>query len=655
MPNDEREAALRGLGPREPLGYRLEKVDAELRAAIEPSEMLIGEPLKVALDTSPAAEPMVVHALTMRGVRPGRKWLKRARDIASDVAEDVALAAIASVVDAIAAMDRPVDPEDSDAVRGLVCFGSCWPTPAMAAALGRALRVFAAKIPPIGVRCQKGFSGATWALGEMGTFEALASLSVARARVRQTALSKLIDNTLAQAASAQGITREELEERLTPDFGFGENRVARWDFGPDHAELALDARARAEVRWFASGKLVASPSLRMKANYADEIAALKAQKKELETVVAAVRQRLDGLFLSRRRIPYAEWRERYADHPVVGAFARRLIWEFRMMDEVAAGVPLDGGDPVGPDGNALPFDLSDSTVHLWHPIDATDEEVAAWRDALFQWELTQPFKQAYREVYVLTPAEERTNVYSNRFAAQIIRQHQAAALMRERGWVAKLKSYFNRDNDQPYRTLAEWNLTAELFIEEVGDQMSDAGFALYVSTDQVRFRRGQVSVRLVDVPGIVLSEIFRDVDLFVGVASIGNDPNWMDQGAREVAPAEQWHDYSFGELSAMAETRRDVLARLLPRLKIAKAAKIDGRFLRVRGRRHKYKIHLGSGNILIEPADRYLCIVPDSRTESDAIGFLPFEGDRTLSIILSKAMMLAEDHKITDATILRQL
>ena len=34
---------------------------------------------------------------------------------------------------------------------------------------------------------------------------------------------------------------------------------------------------------------------------------------------------------------------------------------------------------------------------------------------------------------------------------------------------------------------------------------------------------------------------------------------------------------------------------------------------------------------------------------------LPFEGDRTLSMILSKAFLLVEDDKITDPTILRQI
>jgi hypothetical protein len=74
----------------------------------------------------------------------------------------------------------------------------------------------------------------------------------------------------------------------------------------------------------------------------------------------------------------------------------------------------------------------------------------------------------------------------------------------------------------------------------------------------------------------------------------------------------------------------------------------------VKGERHTYKIHLGSGNILMTPNDQYLCIVPKAAATPQT-GYLPYEGDRTLAVILSKAMMLAQDTKITDPTILSQL
>jgi hypothetical protein len=155
------------------------------------------------------------------------------------------------------------------------------------------------------------------------------------------------------------------------------------------------------------------------------------------------------------------------------------------------------------------------------------------------------------------------------------------------------------------------------------------------------------------VPPLVLSEVLRDVDLFVGVASVGNDASWVDGGPRG-AYSDYWHGYAFGELTATAQTRREVLQRLIPKLKIAARCSLVDRFLIVRGDLRTYRIHLGSGNILMEPNDQYLCIVRAPAREGEKV-FLPFEGDGMLAIILSKAFMLANDTKITDPTIVSQI
>jgi hypothetical protein len=56
------------------------------------------------------------------------------------------------------------------------------------------------------------------------------------------------------------------------------------------------------------------------------------------------------------------------------------------------------------------------------------------------------------------------------------------------------------------------------------------------------------------------------------------------------------------------------------------------------------------------PGDAYLCIVPAPRSPDPFDGVsLPFEGDQLLAIILSKAMLLANDTKITDPAITRQI
>ena len=234
------------------------------------------------------------------------------------------------------------------------------------------------------------------------------------------------------------------------------------------------------------------------------------------------------------------------------------------------------------------------------------------------------------------------------------------------------------------RELPAWGLRAEFWIEGIGadygTDTNDAGVYLRVASDQVRFYRmdaaaniahaggggymanaggpgrGDVNepLPLEQVPPLAFSEIMRDVDLFVGVASVGNDPAWQD-GGPEGRHRDYWHSYSFGELSATAATRREVLQQLVPLLKIAPRCSFEERFLVVRGDKRTYKIHLGSGNILMEP-DQYLCIVPDARARSgEPAVLLPFEGDSVLSVILSKALLLADDTKIKDPTIVQQI
>lgn len=229
-------------------------------------------------------------------------------------------------------------------------------------------------------------------------------------------------------------------------------------------------------------------------------------------------------------------------------------------------------------------------------------------------------------------------------------------------------------------TLPHSGLRAEFWIEGTGDEYgrdtTDTGTYLYLSTDQVRFYRlgeGEnvahmgsggygpshrfpvpaAPVPLAAVPPLVFSEVMRDVDLFVGVSSIANDPNWLEQGERH---AGYWYDYGFGDLSATAETRKDLLAELLPRLSLRDSCRLEGRFLVVQGVLRTYRIHLGSTNILMEPGSEYLCIVPNRGSGWREGGvFLPFEGDTALSVILSKAFMLADDTAVTDPLILSQI
>lgn len=306
--------------------------------------------------------------------------------------------------------------------------------------------------------------------------------------------------------------------------------------------------------------------------HAGELKELKAAVKDIDEMLTAQSERLDRQFLARRTWAYQAWRERYLDHPLVGTLARRLLW---VVDDTAVGF-ADGGLRAL---NDQPVTQRER-VELWHPVGRESAEVVAWRDWLERHGITLPFKQAHREVYLLTDAERATGTYSNRFAAHVLRQHQFNSLAALRGWRNRLRLCVDEAVPPASRELPRWGLRAEYWIEgdghEHGVDTTGPGAYLRLRTDQVRFypidapenfapcyggeyamwprdgRNPVGSVPINEIPPLVLSEVLRDVDLFVGVASVGNDLMWQDGG-----PGGRFREYWTSLLRRAEPDRRD--------------------------------------------------------------------------------------------------
>jgi hypothetical protein len=598
----------------------------------------------------------------VEGSKPSSAWLRQAMTHVDAIGKETFTARIVAwfplldVSTANILADR-----NSLILRGLAWTCGSIEDVTLSRALGQLAETMFRKIPGRGPRSRKAANACLYALSVMPGTEPIFQLSRLGLRVKGTQPQGDIGKALETASRRIGLTREGIEEISVPTYGLDNNGRFQQMIGGYTAEIRIIGTTSTEIRWLTQeDKAQKSPPLSVKKDHADELKAVRTIQTEIRKMLPAQRDRLEQLLIADRSWDVATWRERYIDHPLLAQMTRRLIWHFQPPGgEGILAIPYKGSLV---DLHDCPLDpLPDGTrVRLWHPLGFDPETVLQWRAWLEERAISQPFKQAHREIYVLTDAELVTTTYSNRFAAHILRQPQFKALCEQRGWRYQVQGGF----DVPYngiaaRELPEWNLHAEFFVDPAGEALTPGYLYLHVATDQVRYRNPDNSLRPVaDVPAIALSEIMRDVDLFVGVASIGSDPTWQDQGADDRYTMYR-RSYAFGDLSASAESRRDVLTRLLPRLKIAPQCALQGRFLIVRGKLRTYKIHLGSSNILMEPNDHYLCIVPG---RGDAIGdkegsvaFLPFEGDTTLSLILSKAFLLADDTRITDPTIRRQI
>ncbi|MFB4314510.1 DUF4132 domain-containing protein [Actinomadura sp. 21ATH] len=477
---------------------------------------------------------------------------------------------------------------------------------------------------------------------EVPTPELVTALREARGIVRHAGVRKQLDRKWKKIDAALA-ERADVALRL-PDLGFAPDGTRTVRLGEYEAVITVGAGG-AEPAWRGpGGKPLKSVPAAVRRDHGPAVKELRELVKRTGVHLATLARVLEGGLPGEVAMPYGEWRDRLGAHPVAAAVARRLIWEAETAPgEWRAWLPAEE-EPVCEDAAA--------PVRLWHPIRATVDEVRAWRDLITERRVRQPFKQAFREIYLLTPAEEETGTYSNRYAGHLLRYKQLFALFRGRGWTSRmLGPWDGGQDDVAHRVLASGEWRASFYHEYVED-LHDIELC---ATDQVRLSRRAGDewrpVPLSEAPAVVFSEVMRDVDLFVGVTSVAADPAWDDRG--ETRYADYWHRVGFGDLTASAEVRRDALARILPRTRIAGRCSIEGRYLVVRGDLRTYKIHLGSANILMEPDDSYLCIV---RSASRAPGkvFLPFEEDR-LSVILSKAFLLAADTEIDDPSITGQI
>ncbi|MEM9820928.1 MAG: DUF4132 domain-containing protein [Bacteroidota bacterium] len=482
--------------------------------------------------------------------------------------------------------------------------------------------------------------------------DGLEKLTRFRMKITYPSVRKQIAKYINAIAEKEGKTPDELEEMVVSDFGLDRFQSIRQDLGEYRAVLKVESIQLVTLRWWKGEKELKSIPTTVRNDHAEALSFLQKQLKAIRSYLPVQRDRVEQFYLKKRRWNYLDWKKYYLDHHLMSIISHRLIWTLKKGNRKTPAIFYEG-EWLDAQGKRIAVEEGKTKVQLWHPIEAKAEEVLAWRRWLENHQIQQAFKQAYREIYLVTDAELATGDYSNRFAAHILRQHQFAALCKVRQWKYKVLGHWDVQQT-PELNVAHWNVRAEFWVDaDWNTTTTPNGVFNHIFTDQVRFYEEEVQLDMEKVPAIVFSEVMRDVDLFVGVTSIGNDPRWQDGGNQEFD--DYWHAYSFSELTESAKVRKAVLQNLVPRLKIANRCSFNGKYLVVKGDIRTYKIHIGSGNILMEPNDQYLCIVPNRKKEPSEKVFLPFEGDQMLSIIISKAFLLAADRKIKDKTILSQL
>jgi len=632
---------------------------AALKGDFNWSKTIIKEVSSLTGETQANWQAMLTHAQTAHAAKPAKKWQATAQTLVDKIGGEQYAETVCCWLSLLLEEKYDALPlrDDLNAtiVRGLI-WGAALVEPDWVARDIKLTTIYCfRKVKDVGAVSVKVGNACLYVLGQLPGMDSVSMLSELLLKIKYPSAKRMVEKALDGAAERNNMSREDLMEISVPDYGLDEQGEYHQQFDDTAAIVRIGPEHKVELVWQKpEGKIQKTVPASIKQAYAQDIKDLKKTIKDIRTTLQSQSARIETCLLKPSTWTYQQWCDRFCDHHLLQHISHKLIWHFEL-DNVKYSAMLIDGQMQNCQGKAVDINFEQAQVWLWHPVYADVDEIMHWRNLIADQEITQPFKQAHREVYLVTDAERATEQYSNRFASHILKQHQLNALCQQRGWHYTLQGNFDSWNS-PTRHLPQWDMTVEFYVDGVESSDNDMGILNYVSSDQVRFLRERAPIRVEDVEPIVFTELMRDVDLFIGVCSIGNDPGWQDSGLHQQFNG-YWSEYAFGDLMESAKTRKDVLTRLLPKLKIADVCEISGRFLKVQGEYRMYKIHLGSANILMEPNDQYLCIV-EGRTSKQADTnklILPFEGDHRMAVILSKAFLLANDKKITDKTILSQI
>jgi len=288
-------------------------------------------------------------------------------------------------------------------------------------------------------------------------------------------------------------------------------------------------------------------------------------------------------------------------------------------------------------GELLPITKPVMVVHPYTLY--TNGTLGAWQREIIRRRIVQPIKQAFRELYVLTPAEQQTRTYSLRFADRSIDGAIAKKLFISRRWGVEREDFSALVT--PYKVFPGMRAifeTPDAVVYALSGPVTTGRifFEPYPLPSDKQLSEDERMIQLEDVPPLIFSEVMRDADLVVSVA------------ARQERSYERYSNEVY-------EKRAELIQALLADLNL-QGVSVEGSHALVQGKLARYRVHLGSASIHIEPGS-YLCIVPEHWGRTHPRLFLPFadENDGTISEVISKIFLLLADDQIQDESIVSQI
>lgn len=278
-------------------------------------------------------------------------------------------------------------------------------------------------------------SEAVMAMAVNGSSEALMNVDSMARKFKHKQVKNSANKALDDVAGILGITKEELADKIVPDMDFDDKMCRVFDYGNRQFNVYLTPTLEIEI--YNGDKKVKNLPKPAKSDDPEKAEKayedFKIMKKQIKTVVANQKQRLEYVLMCDRKWTCENWTNLFVKNPVMHCFAIGLIWGVYDGDKLVESFRyMDDGSFTNIDEDE--FEIPEnSEIGLVHPIELTDEQKQSWAEQLSDYEITQPFPQISRPCFRPTD-EELNNDEITRFDGVSIGNYTLRGKMLKLGW-----------------------------------------------------------------------------------------------------------------------------------------------------------------------------------------------------------------------------
>ena len=319
-----------------------------------------------------------------------------------------------------------------------------------------------------------------------------------KAKIKQTWAQKRFDKYLKQIAKKQKIEFEEIIENGLSDYGFNEDHVYLNEVGDFKIQLSFPTIEKKEVFWIhkESNKKQKSVPKKIKEDFPERLKYIKSHIKDVETQIKSQSKRIENQLLIDKSWDVGFWNEKYLQHPFVGIIAKKLLWVL-ISGETREVVFSQDGILKSIEGNLI--SIHDfQFVTLWHPKHEIDTNLEKLKSILSP----QPFKQIERESY----GEE----FIKKSSGSKMKKSVLSQLCKSRNWTSSANHNLK---------IPTMDLIVELILKDSDDGTRGMFYGSQnVELEGIELKKNKIDVQPSEINKITLSEILRDVDLFINAA-----------------------------------------------------------------------------------------------------------------------------------------